>query len=125
MPRGKLSKQDIAEGLYKLDGWIVAKENLHRMFEFQDFRHAFRFMKRVALAADKMDHHPDWSNAYNQVTGNLSTHSANGLTKNDFELAGKIQKIHGQSVATAYQGKPRYIVTFKRLRERSLLSRSK
>jgi 4a-hydroxytetrahydrobiopterin dehydratase len=53
-------------------------------------------MKRVALAADRMDHHPDWSNAYNKVTIDLSTHSVGGLTKNDFELAGKIQKIHGQ-----------------------------
>jgi 4a-hydroxytetrahydrobiopterin dehydratase len=43
-----------------------------------------------------MNHHPNWSNAYNKVTVDLSTHSANGLTKNDFELAGKIQKIHGQ-----------------------------
>jgi 4a-hydroxytetrahydrobiopterin dehydratase len=96
MSRGKLSKQEIATGLCKLDGWSVVKGNLHRMFEFKDFTQAFGFMKRVALAADRMDHHPDWSNAYNKVTIDLSTHSAGGLTKNDFELAGKIQKIHGQ-----------------------------
>ena len=53
-------------------------------------------MQRVALAADKMNHHPNWSNAYNKVIIDLSTHSAGGLTKDDFELARKIQKIHGQ-----------------------------
>jgi len=96
MSRGKLSKQEIAAALLKLDGWRVVKGNLHRVFEFKDFKQAFGFMKRVALVADRMDHHPDWSNAYNKVTIDLSTHSAGGLTKNDFELAGKIQKIHGR-----------------------------
>ena len=96
MSRGKLSKQEIAAGLCKLDGWSVVKGNLHRVFEFKDFKQAFGFMKRVALAADRMDHHPDWSNAYNKVTVDLSTHSVGGLTENDFVLAGKIQTIHGQ-----------------------------
>ena len=95
MNKGKLSKQEIAAGLRKLKGWSVVKGNLHRIFKFKDFTQAFGFMKRVALAADRMDHHPDWSNAYNKVTVNLSTHSAGGLTKIDFELAEKIQKIHG------------------------------
>jgi 4a-hydroxytetrahydrobiopterin dehydratase len=96
MSKGKLSKQEIAAGLSKLTGWKVVKGNLHRMFAFKDFTQAFAFMKRVALAADRMDHHPDWSNAYNKVAIDLSTHSAGGLTKKDFELAGKIQTIHGQ-----------------------------
>jgi 4a-hydroxytetrahydrobiopterin dehydratase len=96
MSRGKLSKQEISAGLRKLDGWSVVKGNLHRLFKFKDFTQAFGFMKRVALAADRMDHHPDWSNAYNKVTIDLSTHSAGGLTKNDFELAEKIQKIRGR-----------------------------
>lgn len=95
MSREKLTKQEIAAGLYQLDGWSVVKGNLHRMFEFKDFTQAFGFMKRVAVVADRMDHHPDWSNAYNKVTVDLSTHSAGGLTKNDFELAGQIQKIYG------------------------------
>jgi 4a-hydroxytetrahydrobiopterin dehydratase len=95
MKNGKLAKQEIAAGLGQLNGWTVVKGKLHRIFEFKDFTQAFGFMKRVALAADSMDHHPDWSNAYNKVTIDLSTHSAGGLTKNDFELARKIQKIHG------------------------------
>ena len=96
MSRGKVSKQEIAAEMHKLDGWSVVKGHLHRIFEFKDFTRAFGFMKRVARAADKMDHHPDWSNAYNKVTINLSTHSAGGLTKNDFELAGKIQTIYDE-----------------------------
>jgi 4a-hydroxytetrahydrobiopterin dehydratase len=95
MSRGKLSRQDVRVGLRTLDGWRVVKGQLHRIFEFKDFTQAFGFMKRVALAADKMDHHPDWSNAYDTVTVDLSTHSAGGVTKNDFELAGKIQRIYG------------------------------
>lgn len=95
MSKGKLSKQEIAVGMRKLDGWRIVKGNLHRMFEFKDFTAAFGFMKRVALAADRMNHHPDWSNAYNKVTIDLSTHSAGGITENDFKLASKIQKIHG------------------------------
>ena len=96
MSKGKLSKQQIAAGLGQLEGWSLVKGKLHRQFEFKDFTQAFKFMKRVALAADGMDHHPDWSNAFNKVTIDLSTHSAGGLTKKDFELAGKIQTIHGQ-----------------------------
>ena len=96
MNKVTLSKQEIATGLSKLNGWSLVKGNLHRIFKFKDFTQAFGFMKRVALAADRMDHHPNWSNAYDKVTIDLSTHSANGLTASDFELAGKIQKIHGQ-----------------------------
>ena len=96
MATAKLTKQQVEADLQKLNGWSVVGGNLHRVFEFKDFTQAFGFMKRVALAADRMDHHPDWSNAYNKVTIDLSTHSAGGLTKNDFELAGKIQTIYDE-----------------------------
>ena len=91
---GKLSKPEIAAALRQLAGWKVVKGSLHRTFTFKDFTQAFGFMKRVALAAARMDHHPNWSNAYNKVTIDLSTHSAGGLTKDDFDLAGKIQQIY-------------------------------
>jgi len=65
MSRGRSSKQEISAGLSRLDGWHLVKGNLRRIFEFKDFTQAFRFMKRVALVADRIDHHPDWSNAYN------------------------------------------------------------
>ena len=95
MATAKLSEQQIAVDLRNLSGWSVVNGNLHRVFEFKDFSHAFGFMTQVALAAEKMDHHPDWSNSWNKVTVDLCTHSAGGLTKNDFGLAGKIQEIHG------------------------------
>jgi 4a-hydroxytetrahydrobiopterin dehydratase len=91
----KLAKSEVATALRKVKGWSVKKGNLHRVFEFKDFSAAFGFMARAALAAEKMDHHPDWSNSWNKVTVDLSTHSAGGLTKNDFELAAKMQQIYG------------------------------
>jgi len=95
MPAAKLSEKEIVAELKKLSGWSVVNGNLHRVFEFKDFSAAFGFMTRVAIAAEKMDHHPDWSNSWNKVTVDLCTHSAGGLTKNDFELAGKMQQIYG------------------------------
>ena len=89
----KLNEQQIATEMKKLKGWTLEKGKLHRVFEFRDFSHAFGFMSRVALAAEGMGHHPDWSNAWNKVTIDLTTHSAGGLTENDFGLAGKIQQI--------------------------------
>jgi 4a-hydroxytetrahydrobiopterin dehydratase len=94
MATAKLSEQQIEADLQNLKGWSVVSGNLHRVFEFKDFTHAFAFMTQVALAAEKMDHHPDWSNSWNKVTVHLSTHSAGGLTRNDFDLAGKIQQIY-------------------------------
>jgi 4a-hydroxytetrahydrobiopterin dehydratase len=93
MTATKLNRQDAAKELKKIGGWSIERGNLHRVFEFKDFSQAFGFMTQVALAAESMNHHPDWSNAWNKVVIDLSTHSAGGLTANDFELAGKIQKI--------------------------------
>jgi 4a-hydroxytetrahydrobiopterin dehydratase len=93
MTATKLNRQDAGKELKKIAGWSIERGNLHRVFEFKDFSQAFGFMTQVALAAESMNHHPDWSNAWNKVVIDLSTHSAGGLTANDFELAGKIQKI--------------------------------
>jgi 4a-hydroxytetrahydrobiopterin dehydratase len=95
MATTKLTEQQVGMDLQKLEGWSVVNGNLHRVFEFGDFTQAFGFMTQVALAAEKMDHHPDWSNCWNKVTVDLSTHSAGGITRNDFDLAGKIQQIYG------------------------------
>jgi 4a-hydroxytetrahydrobiopterin dehydratase len=91
----KLNDQEIATELQKLNGWSIERGNLHRAFEFRDFTQAFGFMSQVALAAEKMGHHPDWSNSWNKVVIDLSTHSAGGLTRNDFALAAKIQQAFG------------------------------
>ncbi len=95
MPPTKLSDQEIAAAVGKLPGWTIERGNLHRTFEFRDFAQAFSFMTGVALAAEAMNHHPDWSNSWNKVVIDLNTHSAGGLTKNDFDLAAKIQQMHG------------------------------
>lgn len=95
MGREKLSEEQIAEAMGKLPGWRIQNGVLHREFVFKDFGEAFGFMSRVALAAEAMNHHPDWSNSWNRVSINLVTHSAGGLTANDFELAGKIQALVG------------------------------
>ena len=92
----KMSEAEISTELAKLSGWSVAQGKLHRVFEFADFRQAFSFMTAVALAAEAMNHHPDWSNVWNKVTIDLNTHSAGGITKNDFALAAEIQKIFGR-----------------------------
>jgi 4a-hydroxytetrahydrobiopterin dehydratase len=93
MKAQKLEKHEIEEHLRKLPGWSIQDGNLHHTFEFADFSAAFGFMCRAALAAEAMNHHPDWSNVWNKVVVNLSTHSIGGLSQLDFELAGKMQKL--------------------------------
>ena len=95
MAATKLSSQEISGELARLPGWSIEDGKLRRVFEFRDFTQAFGFMAQVALAAEKMDHHPDWSNSLNKVVIELSTHSAGGLTNNDFALATRIQRIFG------------------------------
>ncbi|MGO9641293.1 MAG: 4a-hydroxytetrahydrobiopterin dehydratase [Candidatus Acidiferrales bacterium] len=93
MSAQKLSEGELATALKGLPGWSVTQGKLHRVFEFKDFSAAFAFMTRVALAAETMNHHPDWSNSWNRVTIELVTHSAGGLTANDTGLAKRISEI--------------------------------
>lgn len=81
--------------LLKLNGWIYdpKADAISHDFKFKTFADAFSFMTRVALAAEKMDHHPEWSNVYNKVTITLTTHSADGLTQKDMALAEKIDRL--------------------------------
>ena len=80
-----------------LDGWALAADgkSISRTFDFKNFSEAFAFMMRTALPAEKMDHHPDWSNVYKTVNVTLNTHDADGLTALDFELAKKMDRIAG------------------------------
>ena len=74
--------------------WTETNNSLYRKFEFANFSEAFAFMARVALAAEKMDHHPKWTNVYNTVEIWLNTHDAgNTITERDHKLAAKIDKI--------------------------------
>jgi 4a-hydroxytetrahydrobiopterin dehydratase len=84
-----LTNEDRAAALAGLPGWRYdeAERALRRDYSFADFSAAFAFMARTALAAEKADHHPDWSNSWNKVAVALSTHSAGGVTAKDFALA--------------------------------------
>jgi 4a-hydroxytetrahydrobiopterin dehydratase len=81
--------------LQRLNGWIYDPQSdaISHDFRFETFSEAFSFMTRVALAAEKMDHHPDWSNTYNKVTITLTTHSAGGLSQKDVALAERIDRL--------------------------------
>jgi 4a-hydroxytetrahydrobiopterin dehydratase len=94
MAREKLDRDAVREALAGLDGWALAEDGLsiHRTFTFRNFSEAFAFMTRSALAAEKLDHHPDWSNVYKTVEVKLNTHDAGGLTALDFELAKKMNR---------------------------------
>ncbi|CDP52318.1 4a-hydroxytetrahydrobiopterin dehydratase [Paradevosia shaoguanensis] len=70
-----------------------AGKAISRSFKFANFSEAFGFMARVALLAEKAGHHPDWSNSYNRVDITLSTHDAGGVTRNDLDLARKIDAL--------------------------------
>jgi 4a-hydroxytetrahydrobiopterin dehydratase len=99
MAREKLSSAAVDEALTRLNGWTLGSDggSIARTFEFRNFSEAFAFMTRVALAAEKMDHHPDWSNVYKTVHIRLNTHDAGGLTALDIELAGEIDRLAGGS----------------------------
>jgi len=95
----KLSAAQLKNSLSTLKSWRIVADGsaISRSFKFADFTDAFAFMTRVALAAEKMDHHPEWSNVYNKVEITLSTHDAGGLTANDIALATIIDKVFGAS----------------------------
>jgi 4a-hydroxytetrahydrobiopterin dehydratase len=84
--------------LAKLAGWTETKgrDAIERTFVFKDFNEAFGFMSRVALVAEKRDHHPEWRNVYKTVEVTLSTHDAGGLTEKDIELAQAMNAISGK-----------------------------
>ncbi len=85
----KLDKTAIEAALGKLDGWDLAEDGLSigKIYMFGDFNSAFGFMTRIAMQAEKMDHHPEWFNVYNKVGVTLTTHDAGGVTQKDIDLA--------------------------------------
>lgn len=91
----RLSKQQIQAALTSLPHWRVTHDGLkiHRTLQFKDFNQAFGFITRVALHADKHDHHPHWSNIYNKVKIELWTHDVGGLSEKDISLASFIDSI--------------------------------
>lgn len=85
----KLTGQARREAMAGLDGWneVEGRDAIRKDFRFADFNAAFAFMTRVALKAERMDHHPEWTNVFNRVDIVLSTHDAGGVTGRDIELA--------------------------------------
>ena len=83
--------------LAKLPAWTAVEDRdaITRTFEFADFNQAFGFMARAALVAEKMDHHPEWTNVYKTVTVVLTSHDAGGVTRRDIELAEAMDRIAG------------------------------
>lgn len=97
----KLAGEERAAALKSLPGWREAegRDAIHKEFRFGNFSEAFGFMARVALAAEKMDHHPDWSNVYDRVDIELSSHDIGGVSERDITLAAKIDAIAGAKPA--------------------------
>ena len=93
MDSEKLSPASINKKLLALDHWCLSDNRLERQFVFKDFIAAFGFMSQVALLAETMNHHPEWSNVYNRVEIFLTTHDAGGITERDFTLADRIDQL--------------------------------
>jgi 4a-hydroxytetrahydrobiopterin dehydratase len=95
--RRPLSADEIATLVADLAGWELDGATLRRQFKFATFIEAFGFMARVALVAEKLDHHPNWSNVYNRVDVAVTTHDAGGLTALDFEFARRVNALSPQA----------------------------
>lgn len=91
----KLTNSQRIEALAKLPGWThdPTRDAIAKTFQFADFNAAFGFMTRVAMVAEKMNHHPEWCNVYNRVDVVLTTHDCGGLSERDIKLATKMEQM--------------------------------
>lgn len=94
---GEAEQQD---RLREIPGWTIEDGGLARTFKFSNFVTAFGFMASAALVAERMNHHPEWTNVYNRVTVRLTTHEADGISSLDFELAAKMSDLAGSSAGS-------------------------
>lgn len=92
----RLSHEQVEARLVDTPGWGIADGKLHRELEFRNFVEAFGFMAMVALEAEKLSHHPDWSNSWNRVVLDIASHSAGGITDQCFTLAAAINRTLGE-----------------------------
>ncbi|OYU80829.1 MAG: 4a-hydroxytetrahydrobiopterin dehydratase [Flavobacterium sp. BFFFF1] len=88
----KISEDDLSQALESLKDWTYEQKFLCRKFVFKDHMQAFSFLSKVALIAERLDHHPNWSGVYNEVKIRLSTHDAGDVTKKDIQFAVEIEK---------------------------------
>lgn len=91
--RRKMTSEEVSAAVAELSGWSVKEGKLHKSYEFGSFVEAMGFMMKVALIAEKLDHHPEWFNVYNRVEVNLNTHDLGGISTYDFELAKNMDKL--------------------------------
>lgn len=105
-----LTDEELAQGLPALQntGWRVVegREALRKIWKFKSFSEAWGFMSRAALAAEKLNHHPEWSNVYNIVDVTLTTHDVGGLSVLDLTLAGRLDRIAGPAEVVADHSRP-------------------
>ncbi len=93
--RALLSADELSAALAELPGWSLREGKLHRELRFANFSEAFGFMTRAALVAERMDHHPEWTNVWNRVEIDLVTHDSGGVTASDVALARELEKLAG------------------------------
>jgi 4a-hydroxytetrahydrobiopterin dehydratase len=95
MPAERLSESARRDLLEALPGWsaVEGRDAIRKTFEFSNFVEAFGWMTRVALVAEKLDHHPEWFNVYDRVEVTLTTHEAKGLTARDLEMANAMNRM--------------------------------
>ncbi len=88
----RLKENEVFSSISRLDGWKLEEDHsgIKKEWVFKDFSEAFAFMMRVALLAEKMDHHPEWFNVYNRLNMRLTTHECQGLSQRDIDFATKI-----------------------------------
>lgn len=96
MARTPLNENEISAHMKDRPDWELRGDRIARSFRFADFSAAFGWMTRVALVAERLNHHPEWSNVYASVEVELSTHDAGGLTRLDFELAAAMDTLAGK-----------------------------
>ncbi|HEY6880417.1 MAG TPA: 4a-hydroxytetrahydrobiopterin dehydratase [Polyangiales bacterium] len=93
MPIAKLPLHEVQTQLARHPSWTLREDKLHRAFAFANFVEAFGFMSRVALLAERANHHPEWSNVYGKVVIELTTHECDGISTRDFALAAQIDAL--------------------------------
>ncbi|MGH2537911.1 MAG: 4a-hydroxytetrahydrobiopterin dehydratase [Candidatus Promineifilaceae bacterium] len=100
MERRALTQAELSQALAELPGWEVVDGKLHKRYTFGSFAEAIGWMVAAAIQADKLDHHPDWSNSYKKVTVSLMTHDLKALSGLDVELARHMEKLAERQGAT-------------------------
>jgi 4a-hydroxytetrahydrobiopterin dehydratase len=92
----RLSAQEIEHQIKNLEGWTVMNGKLNRTFEFSSFVRTFGFMTKVAMEAEKMNHHPEWFNVYSRLSIDLVTHDIGGISNYDLKLASIISRLYNE-----------------------------